>query len=118
MNAEQKYLFDLQGYIALKGVVPAEVVKACNEVLDRYEGLDEEDYPPPLCLGQERTKENLYISNILEGDETFRALIDVPEVIDVIAEVKLRVDAEQEAGAEPEPVSEPAPEPASEAESE
>ena len=87
MNAEQKYLFDLQGHIALKGVVPAEVVKACNEVLDRYEGLDEEDYPPPLCLGQERTKENLYISNILEGDETFRALIDVPEVIDVIAEV-------------------------------
>ncbi len=37
---------------------------------------------------------------------------------DVIAEVKLRVDAEQEAGAEPEPVSEPAPEPAPEAESE
>ncbi len=37
---------------------------------------------------------------------------------DVIAEVKLRVEAEQEVGAEPEPVSEPAPEPAPEAESE
>ena len=87
MDAEQKYIFDLQGYIVYKGVVPGEVVKACNEVLDRFETMNENDYPPPLCLGDQRTEQNLYISNILEGDEVFRKLIDIPEVIDVVSEV-------------------------------
>ncbi len=87
MDAEQKYIFDLQGYITLKNVVADEVVRACNKVLDRFETMDEDAYPSPLRLGDQRTEKNLYISNILEGDEIFRALIDIPEVLDVIAEV-------------------------------
>ena len=87
MDTEQKYIFDLQGYIILKGVVADEVVGACNSVLDRFETMDENDYPPPLRLGDQRTEKNLYISNILEGDEIFRSLIDIPEVLDVVAEV-------------------------------
>ncbi|MBT4977585.1 MAG: hypothetical protein HOL51_16595 [Gemmatimonadetes bacterium] len=87
MDAVQKYTFDLQGYITLKNVVADEVVRACNKVLDRFETMDEGAYPPPLRLGDLRTEKNLYISNILEGDEIFRALIDIPEVLDVIAEV-------------------------------
>ena len=87
MDAQQQYLFDLQGYIVLKGVVPAAVVAACNQVLDRFETMDEADYPSPLCLGDQRTQQNLYISNILEGDEVFRALIDIPAVLDVVATV-------------------------------
>ena len=87
MDTEQKYIFDLQGYITLKGVVADEVVGACNSVLDRFETMDENDYPPPLRLGDQRTEKNLYISNILEGDEIFRSLIDIPEVLDVVAEV-------------------------------
>ena len=31
MDAQQQYLFDLQGYIVLKSVVPAAVVAACNQ---------------------------------------------------------------------------------------
>ncbi len=87
MNAEQKYLFDLQGYIVLKGVVSADQLRACNEALDRYESMDPAAYPVPLCLGQERTEDNLYISNILEGDLAFASLVDLPPVLDVIAEV-------------------------------
>lgn len=87
MNAEQKYLFDLQGYIVLKGVVSADRLRACNEALDRYESMDPAAYPVPLCLGQERTEDNLYISNILEGDLAFASLVDLPPVLDVIAEV-------------------------------
>lgn len=87
MNPEQKYLFDLQGYLVLPGVLAPELVAACNAALDRYEELDPVEYPAPLCLGQERTKENLYISNILEGDEVFYELVDLPPVLDVIAEV-------------------------------
>ena len=32
MDAEQKYLFDLQGYLLLKDVVPPAFVEACNRV--------------------------------------------------------------------------------------
>ena len=87
MDAEQQYIFDLQGYIVLKGVVSKAVVKACNEALDRFEAMDESQLPPPLCYGTSRSEQNLYISNILEGDEVFRPLIDIPEVLDVVAEV-------------------------------
>ena len=73
MTQEQQYLFDLQGYIVLEQIVPPEIVAACNAALDRFEAMDPEDYPAPLVLGQERSPENLYISNIMEGDDAFSA---------------------------------------------
>ena len=87
MNDEQKYIFDLQGYIVLKNAVPTEMVAACNQALDRFEAMDSADYPPPLALGDEQTPENLYISNIIEGDDVFLDLMDLPPVLDVIGEV-------------------------------
>ena len=71
MTDEQKYLFDLQGFIVLKSVIPQSVIDACNTVLDAYENMPPDDYPPPLCLGTQRTEKELYISNILEADSTF-----------------------------------------------
>jgi hypothetical protein len=87
MTDEQKYLFDLRGYLVLDQVVPAAVLAACNQALTGFEKQEPETYPPPLCLGQDRTDENLYISNILEGDPAFRPLIDLPVVTDVIETV-------------------------------
>lgn len=84
MTEEQKYLFDLQGYIVLEDVVPQSVVKACNKALDPLENMPPEDYPPPLCLGTPKTEQELYISNILEADPVFNPLIDLPEVLDVV----------------------------------
>ena len=51
MNDEHIYLFDLQGYVVLKGVVPSDIVDAANRALDRFEEMDPDDYPPPLQLG-------------------------------------------------------------------
>ena len=87
MNDEQKYLFDLNGYLVLEQVVPPATVDSCNRVLDRLETMDPDDFPGPLVLGQEKTAENLYISNILESDPVFRPLIDLPETLDVVATV-------------------------------
>ena len=84
MTEEQKYLFDLQGYIVLEDVVPQSVVEACNKALNPLEDMPPEDYPPPLCLGTPKTEKELYISNILEADPVFNPLIDLPEVLDVI----------------------------------
>ena len=40
MNSEQKYLFDLNGYIVLENVVSPELILAANEVLDRFETMN------------------------------------------------------------------------------
>ena len=87
MTEEQIYLFDLQGYVVLKGVVPKHVITACNNALDRFENMPPETFPPPLCLGTQKTDQELYISNILEADPAFVPLIDLPEVLPVIARV-------------------------------
>ena len=84
MTEEQKYVFDLQGYIVLKDVIPQQFIEACNKALDRFEFMDPDTYPPPLCLGTEKTDQELYISNILEGDPSFPDLIGIPEVLDVV----------------------------------
>ena len=84
MTEEQKYLFDLQGYIVLKDVVPSSVIAGCNQSLDRLEDMHPQDFPPPLCLGTQKTEKELYISNILESDTAFNFLIDIPEVLSII----------------------------------
>ena len=84
MTQEQKYLFDLQGYIVLEQIVPPDMVAACNAALDRFETMEPADYPPPLVLGQERSPENLYISNIIEGDDAFLPLMEFPELLDAV----------------------------------
>ena len=80
MNDTERYLFDLQGYLVLKGVVPAAILQACNAALDRFEHWSETEYPPPLCLGQVRSEQNLYISNIIEGEDVFLDLMDIGKV--------------------------------------
>ena len=87
MNATQRYVFDLQGYLVLKGVVPAAILQACNAALDRFEHLSETEYPPPLYRGQERSEQNLYISNIIEGEDVFLDLMDIPTVLDAVETV-------------------------------
>lgn len=84
MNDEQKYLFDLQGYLVLDQVVGADILAAANTALDRYESMAESDYPAPLQLGQERSAENLYISNVIEGDDAFLPFMDMPVILDAI----------------------------------
>ena len=52
MTDEEKYLFDLQGYVVLKNVVPQELVDGCNEALDRYDAF----------LADSQTIEGQYVS--------------------------------------------------------
>lgn len=87
MDETQKYLFDLNGFLVIENAVPLALVDGCNAVLDRFEEMDAADYPPPLSLGNERTEGNLFISNVLEGDDVLLDLMDLPPVLDVIGGV-------------------------------
>lgn len=87
MNDEQKYLFDLQGYLVLKDIVPSKILEACNKALERFESMAIEEFPAPLVLGDQQTEKNRYISNIIEGDPAFLPLMDLPVVLDVVSTV-------------------------------
>lgn len=45
MTEEQKFRFDLHGYIVLQNVVPKPLIDACNIALDRFENMPETAYP-------------------------------------------------------------------------
>lgn len=89
MDDTQRYLFDLQGYLVLRQVVPKETIEACNRVLDVIEQCPPEKYPKGVCLGKPRTASELYVSNIVEADPAFHQLVDIPDIIDIIKEVSL-----------------------------
>jgi hypothetical protein len=89
MTDEQRYMFDLQGYIVLKNVVPEPVIQACNKTLDQLENMPVSDYSEGVSLGKERTDNELYISNVVEAGSALYPFIDVPEVIDVVDEISL-----------------------------
>ena len=91
MDDKQRYLFDLQGYLVLKNVVPPAAIQACNAVLDRIEALPPEKYPTGVLLGKPRTDNELFVSNIVEADAALHPFIDIPEVIDIIDEVSLHL---------------------------
>jgi ectoine hydroxylase-related dioxygenase (phytanoyl-CoA dioxygenase family) len=89
MNDEQRYLFDLQGYIVLKDVLPAQQVADCNAALAKLEQTKDEDLPYGVSLGKPRSASELYVSNVVEASPVFHQLIDLPAVTDVIQEVSL-----------------------------
>jgi ectoine hydroxylase-related dioxygenase (phytanoyl-CoA dioxygenase family) len=89
MNDQQRYLFDLQGFIVLKGVLPQTHVARLEASLDRLEASAEGDLPPHVAIAKPRTPEELYLANIVEAGPEFEQLIDVPDVLDVIREVSL-----------------------------
>ena len=89
MDDLTRYLFDLQGYVVLKNVLPQETVARISAQLDEMEPKAESELPPHVVCSKPRTPEELYISNIAEAGPDYEALIDHPEVLDVISDVSL-----------------------------
>jgi hypothetical protein len=86
MNDAERYLFDLQGYLVLPGVIDPDHLARLHASLDRIEAMDESEYPGNAHLNNPRTPSHLYITDILEFGEVFYPLIDQPEVLSRVAE--------------------------------
>jgi len=91
MDDKQRYLFDSQGYLVLRGLVPKKVIDSCNAAMDDIEKILPEQYPPGVSLGKPRTPAELYISNIVEAGPALYPFIDIPEILDIIEEVSLNL---------------------------
>lgn len=89
MDDAQRYMFDLQGYVVLKNVIPAAQIQRLKEIMDELETRPADQLPEHVVQSKPRTEKELYISNIIEAAPEFHALIDVPEVVDVVKEVSL-----------------------------
>ena len=50
MTDEERYLFDLQGYIILKDVISPELIENGTRILKHLEETDSSKYPPPVIL--------------------------------------------------------------------
>ncbi len=90
VTAMDEYLFDLQGYLLLKGAVDVDHVQRMNATIDRYLAMD-----PPLEYGQwvgavlahtytPAGHDGLNLQQIYEAGEPFEQLIDHPSWIDKV----------------------------------
>ena len=90
MTDEERYLFDLQGYLVLRGVLTQEEVDELNEVSDRV-------YPRDYSDGND-SKGRCGIRNVRyvsRWDPACQRLLDHPRIVPVLAEFlgpKFRID--------------------------
>ncbi len=85
MTDEQRYLFDLQGYIVIPSVINSAHLARLNREMERIEAMDAADYPGNAHLNNPRTPSHLYITDVLEFGEEFWPLIDHPAVLPCVA---------------------------------
>ncbi len=84
MDAQQKYLFDLHGYVVLRGVLSQDQVAALNDACAAIEAGVPNGLPDGVTLSKPVENGELYLSNIAEGGAAFEDLIDLDPVIDVV----------------------------------
>ncbi|MGW0232323.1 phytanoyl-CoA dioxygenase family protein [Actinopolymorpha singaporensis] len=76
MNDQDRYLFDLQGYLTIPDAIPADLLQRLNAQLDE---MAERETEPDM-----RTHR---FGDLLGRDAAFRTLMDLPPVVDVLDDV-------------------------------
>ena len=86
MNDKQKYLFDLQGYIVLKNVVPENIIQSVEKLTRNLLTETSSSLSDPVSI-KDWDNDDRSIHNIVEADTAFQYFIDIPEVIDIVQEI-------------------------------
>ena len=87
LTDEEKWFFDLHGYLVLKQAVPREDVKRMVELCDTWHALEDSELPPPLKSYQDvNTKPTTprSINNVPYADEVFQRLVLNREIMRVV----------------------------------
>ena len=84
LTPEEKWHFELQGYLLLRGVVPESDLGEMRPVLDGWLTADEKDLPAPVKRGRQEPNKT-QIGHIHYGHEVFQRLNMNPEIIRVVA---------------------------------
>ena len=100
MTPEERYLFDLQGYLILRQVLPADLVQRLNDAVDRLESLSD-DQVAELGVPRKYTRGSVYATvgapsgrgpgdytcAILKYGEPFEQLVDWPVILPYVEEM-------------------------------
>ena len=97
MTEEQRYLFDVHGYLVLRGVLPADLVRRMNQIIDMLESLSDEQVAERQLPRAYRSRDLYakigepaenglgdYDCKILPAGGPFEELIDWPQALPVI----------------------------------
>ena len=86
MTPEQRYFFDLTGYLHLKGVVQGAELKAAQDAAQRYIDTPSEEVPAGLEINLDREHFNWYI-NAFAFDKALEALTLHPKTWPILKEL-------------------------------
>jgi ectoine hydroxylase-related dioxygenase (phytanoyl-CoA dioxygenase family) len=84
MTDEQRWLFDLQGFIVLRNVITEE---HCERLLRRLDALAREERGPDLTDARGEPTRRQSVHRIIEKDDLFLEMLDHEPVIAVIQEL-------------------------------
>ena len=82
MTPEQRYLFDINGYLHIRQVLNAEELAAAQAAVDRYISTPEEE----LAEGFSRSEDGKYYANGFAFDKALEALVVHPGIWPIIKE--------------------------------
>jgi hypothetical protein len=83
-SAEERFFFDLNGYVVVSGALASDEVEACNCVLDGLQQLRKDQWAGWVHGHDYGGKEGLNLQQIYEAGESFERLIDHPSWIEKV----------------------------------
>ena len=78
------YEFDLNGYLVLKNIIPKNIIKKANKLLQKFETAKPSQLPNNVLFGKKYNKKDIYISNILEADKIFEKFAYPPIILKLL----------------------------------
>ncbi len=82
MTDEERYLFDLQGYLAVENALTESQVKDLNAAVDGLDPWGEDTWDPDdLYDFSIVAKNKLHVGPLLHRDDRFKGLIDNPTIV-------------------------------------
>ena len=78
------YEFDLNGYLVLKNIIPKNIIKKANSLLQKFETSKPSQLPKNVSFGKNYNKKDVYISNILEADKVFEKFAYPPIIMKLL----------------------------------
>ena len=85
MNEQERYVFDLKGYLVVRNALAADHAAALNAIIDRAERLPPEELRPPVRLFRPPGEgHDVRIYNVKELGGPFERLIDLEPLVSLV----------------------------------